>query len=215
MARSTCIAVLSGGRSGSSCVAGVLYTLGIYMGAELIGRSPSNRMAHFEDLEFVDLHRQMVGDWRHAKLSVSGPGSAYRQLVRRREQRQLWGLKDPRLCFTFRFLTDTLSDDTTLKAIRVWRDPNVSAASMVARAKREPHVEHLQVTLPQAKRIARAYHAALEESLNGWEGPLLAVDYNELVDDPPAGIEAIAHFCGIPSNARAVAFVKPGLRHHR
>lgn len=95
-------------RSGTSMVAQILQQAGIFLGREMIGANSSNPHGHIEDREFVALHRRVMeahGDtWQ-----VDGPRIYHlaqphweafdHLLARRRASHQLWGFKDPRVCF--------------------------------------------------------------------------------------------------------------------
>lgn len=212
MARSVCIAVISGHRCGSSLVAGILQELGVFMGAELLGTTRSNEIGHFEDLEFQRLHKVMIGDWRDPDPMLGKCRKPYRTLIRKREKLPLWGLKDPRLCFTFPYLVDALLKRTDLRAIYVRRDPNSAAASMIARAARDS-AKHTKVTAGQAKELALHYEQQAENILIEWDGDILIVDYEELVQAPWYWVLQIACFVGVELTADAIAMVKPELKH--
>jgi hypothetical protein len=61
------IIILGMHRSGTSMVAGLLAKMGINMGDDLLGRSPSNPFGHFEDWDFVNLNDSILskakGSW--------------------------------------------------------------------------------------------------------------------------------------------------------
>jgi hypothetical protein len=94
-------------RSGTSLVCQLLHRAGLFLGYNLMGASFSNPHGHFEDVEVVDLHEQILADngrtwmvserflpviteyrWRHME----------RVIQRRDAERDLWGFKDPRVC---------------------------------------------------------------------------------------------------------------------
>lgn len=212
MVRSRCIAVVSGHRCGSSLVAGILQELGVNMGDRLLGGTPSNEFGHFEDLDFQTLHKRIIGDWRDPRPALGRRRKPYRELIRKRGALALWGLKDPRLCFTFAYLVKALKKRTDLRVVYVQRDTDKAAASMVARARRTG-AEHLQVTPEQAAMLAELYEQQAENELIEWDGDVLIVPFDELVDAPRYWVERIARFVGVEPTADAVAMVRPELRH--
>ncbi len=51
---SRCVVVLGTGRSGPSAVAGILHTLGVSVGRNLLGSNRSNPRGYFEDRDLVN-----------------------------------------------------------------------------------------------------------------------------------------------------------------
>ena len=210
MARSICIPVLSGHRCGSSAVAGVLFHLGVHMGPVLLGGSRWNPRGHFEDKAFVDLHKRIVGDWRAPIVDERPYETQYRALVQRRELRPLWGVKDPRLAFTFPFLIRHARSE--IRAIRVHRDPYDIVASMTARGEQASNPDI--AVGERGGEIAWAYESKLIAIEGRWPGPMLHVQFEELTTDPAGTVEMIADYVGVPCTEEAIAFVHPELRHN-
>jgi hypothetical protein len=50
------VIVVGPGRCGTSCVAGVLHRLGIYMGHRLLPADRTNPYGHWEDSDFVEVN---------------------------------------------------------------------------------------------------------------------------------------------------------------
>jgi hypothetical protein len=94
-------------RSGTSSVAQLLHSAGLFLGDTLIGALPYNPYGHYEDREVVRLHDQILRDnsvnWQVAQELVPFIGEARwkameRYVERRRTEHRLWGFKDPRVC---------------------------------------------------------------------------------------------------------------------
>ncbi len=94
-------------RSGTSSVAQLLHSAGLFVGDDLIGALPYNPYGHYEDREVVRLHDQILADnglnWQVAQDLVPLIRQArWRSMERFVEQRRtghrLWGFKDPRVC---------------------------------------------------------------------------------------------------------------------
>lgn len=94
-------------RSGTSLVCQLLQRAGLFLGYELFGANFSNPYGHFEDVEVLKLHEQILAD-NGQTWQVSTPflpaltGHHWRELrrivERRNAEHDLWGFKDPRVC---------------------------------------------------------------------------------------------------------------------
>ena len=124
----SCYAIVGPHRSGTSAVAGVLYHLGLFLGDDLLGPGKGNVKGHFEDREFLALHDKIIGDWENPRVDFEPYREAYTALIRKREaEHQVWGLKDPRLCFVFPYFKEIARD---VKAIFVYRNPDLCSACL-------------------------------------------------------------------------------------
>lgn len=126
-------------RSGTSLLAQLLHTAGLFMGDDLIGAMPSNPFGHFEDRAIVELHDSILADnglsWQVFEPLIPAITShRWRQMesiVReRRVFHPLWGFKDPRVCF---FLPHWTSLMPGVKVIGVFRHPRDSIFSLESR----------------------------------------------------------------------------------
>jgi len=210
VANSTCVVVLGGHRSGTSAVAGVLYHLGVFMGYRLVGASKSNRKGHFEDIEFLNLHKEIIGGWKRPCVDYEPVRRRYVKLVRARERVfSLWGLKDPRLCYVFPHFKRAVR--ARLLVISIYRDLSAAAESMAMR--RSTSNPSIHVTKTQANKIARHYRDAQVVALRLHKGPVLSLQYEQLVKKPAEQVTAIAKFVGLPMTEKAINFVDPRLKH--
>jgi hypothetical protein len=205
------IIVLGQGRSGTSTVAGILHHLGVYMGEGLLPSTPDNPKGSFEDARFVDIHTRMIGgDWKHPKISamkVDPLLPEYEALVEDMNRHELWGLKDPRLCFTFPYLMPLLGDDTKIvTTLRSWDSRIRSLAAMADVG-----------GLGEAAMIDERYFEALMDcyKLLPLDWPSVTVYYDVLLANPRYGVEGLAAWLGLELNEEAVKFVDPELRHWR
>ena len=93
------ILVIGAARSGTSCVAGVLHTLGVRMGIEehLIGPHPEfNPKGHFEDVCFHDFLAQVLAN-EHRGGATGAQWTEMQRLLAEHQQGPVWGLKDASL----------------------------------------------------------------------------------------------------------------------
>lgn len=212
------ITVIGPHRSGTSAVAGVLYHLGIHMGDDLIGPGHGNPTGHFEDRRLVELHDKIMGglkdpvelhdritgDWKDPQIDFEPHREAYTALIREREARfDLWGVKDPRLCYTFPYFAEIARD---VHVISVGRDTEACAKSLFARGGH---------TWEEAYIISTCYLGRKFITLSNFSGSVLKVRYEYLVDCPEGVIMSIAAFVGVEPTDAAVAFIDPSLCHHR
>lgn len=92
-------------RSGTSLAASLLESAGVSLGSRMMPAAPDNPMGFFEDMDFVDFHREALAahafdpdGWDAVPLNSLEPDWVRRArgLVRRRGAREEWAWKDPR-----------------------------------------------------------------------------------------------------------------------
>lgn len=187
MASITCLLVVGIPRSGTSCVAGVLHHLGVYMGEKLIRPSKWNPKGLFHDLEF------------DAAMVEAGHGDdgPLREMVARRESLGMpWGVNVRR---THRFLSYFPSPKV------LWTRRPLGASESSWRAMQDSN-DHLFVIQRMEERNT--------EAIQAFAGPVLPVEFNDLIEHRAREVQRIADFAGLPVTPEAVEFVDPTLRHH-
>lgn len=116
-------------RSGTSLTTSLLQSAGVYIGDRLMGEGTGNVKGHFEDLDFVDLHRDALRaiainreGWTTKTHSIVSEKylERARALIRSRSQYSIWGWKDPR---TILFLDCWSKLIPEAKFIFVYRSP--------------------------------------------------------------------------------------------
>jgi len=126
-------------RSGTSLAASLAHRAGVFLGDDLLGVLPSNPYGHFEDVDVVRLHNDILADndltwlvgepllpvinegrWGRLRSFVEGRSASHR----------LWGFKDPRVCL-FMMVWKYLLPDT--KVLIVYRDYADSSYSLAQR----------------------------------------------------------------------------------
>ena len=122
-------------RSGTSVVARLLHSAGLYLGDDLIGALPSNPYGHFEDREFVRLHDRILEDngvnWQldHQLTRLITPQrwAEMETLAHaRNDQHDLWGFKDPRVCLFLDAWKYLLPEAHVVAVYRNWSDATYS-----------------------------------------------------------------------------------------
>lgn len=133
------LAVAGFHRSGTSLTAQILHEAGLFLGEEMLGAKESNPYGHFEDRQFLRMHRAVMRNqgpsWQNDepysyRLSAQ-QWRRMRQLARRRDLANAdWGFKDPRVCF---FLGPWKYIIPDLKVLVVYRDPGECVQSLESR----------------------------------------------------------------------------------
>ena len=116
-------------RSGTSLTASLLQSAGINLGDRLMGEGLGNAKGHFEDLDFVDFHQNVlqsqgisVAGWtEHNKIKVQPQYLAgAKALISARKDLSIWGWKDPRTTLFLDFWSRLIPD---AKYLFVYRSP--------------------------------------------------------------------------------------------
>jgi len=115
-------------RSGTSCVAGLLHSAGLFLGDRLLAADPTNPCGHFEDLDFLDYHRSLLrahgftDDGFIVDHRIDPPGRFRRQaaalVAARRALLRPWGWKDPRTLLLLPFWQELVPDARFLFVFR-------------------------------------------------------------------------------------------------
>ena len=139
-------------RSGTSVVTQWLHRCGLPIGTKLVPGGIGNAEGHFEDVDFLALHEQLL---KNRKLPVSGFTDQPLQLltaidkqqlqalivVRQRENSQ-WGWKEPRTCLFLDIYKELLPSAFYLVVVR---DHNATVNSMLSR-EYATHIGKFQAT---------------------------------------------------------------------
>jgi GT2 family glycosyltransferase len=106
-------------RSGTSVAASLLQSAGLHVGERLLGPNPSNVRGHFENLDFVEFHEEVLrSQGRHESgWTLEGPltfDEGFRQkaaqLIAKSAVSPRWGWKDPRTVLFLRAWADLLPE---------------------------------------------------------------------------------------------------------
>ncbi len=197
--------VLGSGRSGTSMVAGALARAGYFMGAELFRPRISNPKGFFEDSEVNGLNEALLagalgpksrfgeGQRWLARPDRDHPFAFEGQLAERARAllaRRPFCFKDPRLCFTLPAWR-ALAPDARL--VCVFRDPALTAASLLEELRRAPYLAGLEFGVEDAFELWRAqYESVLAQRATG--GEWLFLHYDQMLD--AEGPERLGAFLG-------------------
>lgn len=116
-------------RSGTSLTTSLLQSAGMFIGDRLLGDNLSNPRGHYEDLDFVEFHQGLLqaqgfGDegWTdNADKPITGEYIRQAQeLIAQRQDKEIWGWKDPRTTLFLDLWSDLLPD---AKYVFIYRSP--------------------------------------------------------------------------------------------
>ena len=211
------VIILGMHRSGTSMIGGVLSKLGVDMGKELVGKSWSNPLGHFEDKEFLSLNNRILeaagGSWNSPpgrKAILSQKATFVKQIKNLigKGDSEIWGWKDPRTSLTIELYMSYLADPYFLVC---HRDPEAIAKSLKRRDK---------MNIEEARRLAERYEERIESFFR--ERPELRrldLNYEEVTKNPEEWVQRVIEFVGIRPGEKAyreaVEFVLPNEVTHK
>ena len=116
-------------RSGTSLTAALLQNSGVDIGQRLMEASYSNAKGHFENLDFVEFHEDILhshgiskAGWTLEKTISVQPQywDRAKALIKRNLSKEIWGWKDPRTTLFLQFWLDLIP---TAKVLLIYRSP--------------------------------------------------------------------------------------------
>jgi hypothetical protein len=115
-------------RSGTSLISNWLNRCGLPLGETLMGSAPSNQEGHFEDMEFIKLHEEILVDNHlphtgliedpHIDISMYHMEKLKSVISLKNKLHEQWGWKDPRTCLFLDTYKQLLPDAKYLVIIR-------------------------------------------------------------------------------------------------
>ncbi|WP_293059205.1 glycosyltransferase [Okeania sp. SIO2B3] len=157
--KSTVFIITGMHRSGTSLTASLFQSVGVNIGANLVGPEYGNVRGHFEDIEFVELQKGILGSQGLDDLGSNVEITeipvkkqylkAAKRLIKNRQETQdnsgkNWGWKDPRTTLFLNFWLELLPD---AKFIFVYRSPWEVADSLYRRATDEKLLEQPEIAV--------------------------------------------------------------------
>jgi len=134
------LVILGMHRSGTSLIGQWLHQCGLHLGDRLLGADESNSKGHFEDLDFLEYHKDI---FRNHQIDDAGLAHIRDFELNRYEENRLkhlilfknelnpqWGWKEPRTCLFLKSYEKHLSDH---KYLVLHRDFNLVVDSLVKR----------------------------------------------------------------------------------
>lgn len=128
MSKSKVICILGMHRSGTSLLSQWLFRCGLNLGDRLLSRDFSNQKGHFEDLDFLEVHKQILQfnnldpsgliGLKELKLNKYYQKKIDHLIDLKCDLNQQWGWKDPRTCLIIEEYKRRIPD---LKVLVVYR----------------------------------------------------------------------------------------------
>lgn len=197
------VAITGAHRSGTSLFASWMEACGMPVSAgHMMGTGPGNPKGHYEDRDFVSLHRNtlkllypMSGGWRVVVprfLRLADPAAAA-AVVRARSGMRLWGWKDPR---TTLFLLHWAGIVPGLKFVLLWR-PAVDVVGSTVRRGMANAASDLDVGPLESAAMWRAHNLLVLKAHRflGHNAVLLPLD--AVIADPALALEVIDRRLGL------------------
>lgn len=181
-------------RSGTSCVAGLLHSAGLFLGDHLLGADPTNQSGHFEDLEFLDFHRDVLrahglaDDGFVAHVHLESIAERYRRraaalVEARRALLRPWGWKDPRTVLFLPLWRDLVPD---ARYLFVFRPPWDVVDSLFRRG------DDLFARNPTfALTVWADYNARIRDFARAFPERVLVRELTQIAADPDALVRAV------------------------
>jgi len=115
-------------RSGTSLISNWLNKCGLHLGETLMGAAPSNEEGHFEDMEFLKVHEEILTDNKlphtglideyHIPISIYHKEKLKSVINIKNKLHRQWGWKDPRTCLFLDTYKELLPDAKYLVIVR-------------------------------------------------------------------------------------------------
>lgn len=202
-----------------------MHRLGVDMGqGHLQVADVLNVGGYFEDRRWQLISKQIGGQGYTVRWKDATPDqlNAYRRLIAKCSQLPLWGVKGPRMAFTFHHIWP-LFEGTGTELRVVWASRDFG--SVVESFKHHTEVAYggrWPMTTDQARALMEKWRKALTWQLGTFPGTVYQVDYDQLLEEPVTELLALHDYCydglDIPGHQRVVTpalnWLEKGLRHY-
>ena len=208
------IAVVGPFRSGTSCVAGILHTLGVSMGRYFPPSAPANQKGFYEAVNLRKICTQMYPDITAETLSSPMDFNTRVALLQqhidfRKNDSDPLGVKHPALCLMVPEMAEAWPG---VKVVSVSRDIESVIESMG-----QPRL-FPRLTVEQRRMIVERMVNTRDEAITSQGIATIRLQYNDVLSNPAETVSNLIAFCGInPAQDKidaAVAFVDSNLCHH-
>ena len=203
------IAVVGPFRSGTSCVAGMLHTLGVSMGQTFPRSAPANQKGFFE-CQHLRGFLSRVFVWptlSERKVQADECVKMFcKNIALRSDDSDPIGVKHPALCLLVPEMAEAWPE---LKIVSVNRDIESVVKSMGSPG--------LFPRMPEEKKreLIERMIATRDADIERLKIPTLSLDYADVLANPAKAVNDLIAFADIPpSPDRAAAFVDPNLCHN-
>lgn len=175
------IVILGTGRSGTSAIAGILHHLGVHMGDIFVAADTTNPYGHFEDIDFVHTHRNVIAHNMNPMQAAQLLKLLWNKKILAAQQRNTrWGFKDP---MTTNLAYFYLNNGFEMDIIWAYRDFSEVEKSSFKAYQWTPDVtkNNLDIRLKIMEGLAQQRKISLK------------IDFNTLLQQPAQIIAEIIH----------------------
>jgi len=187
------VVVLGMHRSGTSLLGAILVSLGVNMGRRMVGKNHNNPIGHFEDVEFVNLNKEIFNDLGSMDLhppmakdvlSIKEDYSTrIEKMIKSREG--LWGWKDPRTAITIELFWEHLTNPYVIVCER--------AAMEVAKSLNKRQ----KLPINDGINVREKYVKSINDFIEINNPKHIVIDYSTLISNSKVEIRRIIDFLGI------------------
>lgn len=200
-------------RSGTSLSASLLNSVGVHLGDRLVATTIGNDRGHFEDLDFVEFHQNVL---RSQGLEIDGLtleseiilAPRYQQsaklLLKEKTQRPLWGWKDPRTTLFLKFWAELVP---SAYFILVYRSPWEVVDSLYRRSSDEVVAAYPE----KAVELWMHYNQQMLEFVRAYPERCFLANLDAIVRDPQGWIQGLEAKWQLSLGAVEPSVIEPGL----
>ncbi|MCL2935993.1 MAG: glycosyltransferase [Trichodesmium sp. MAG_R02] len=186
-------------RSGTSLTASLFQSVGVNIGEKLVGPEYGNIRGHFEDIEFVELHKRIL---QSQHIDVLGSNVETKEITVKKQQlkiakkliknrqeeneksNKIWGWKDPRSTLFLNFWLQLLPD---AKFVFVYRSPWEVVDSLYRRNTDEKLLEQPE----KAVKMWLNYNQRILDFYQQFSGKCLIGKVDNIGKNPESFIQAV------------------------
>ncbi len=186
-------------RSGTSLTASLFQSVGVNIGEKLVGPEYGNIRGHFEDIEFVELHKRIL---QSQHIDVLGSNVETKEITVKKQQlkiakkliknrqeenekaNKVWGWKDPRTTLFLNFWLQLLPD---AKFVFVYRSPWEVVDSLYRRNTDEKLLEQPE----KAVKMWLNYNQRILDFYQQFSGKCLIGKVDNIGKNPESFIQAV------------------------
>ena len=190
MTKKTIYVILGMHRSGTSLLARMINSKGVFTGDKMLGKSDSNIYGHYEDLEVLKINEKVMkccgGDWKHTP-DVLHATSILNQIRLRflsdyvhdyirtvMYKHDNYAFKEPRTTVTFNFWKKNIPSEYDIKIIGIYRRPQGVVNSLMKRDGMNPLL---------ALKLWKEYNLHLLRHIKAY--PSILISYEDIMMEMP------------------------------
>ncbi len=213
---SSVLCIASMHRSGSSLIGSWLQACGMTLDhGNMVGSGPGNELGHFEDHDFLDLHRSVIlkrfsrsRGWIVSRAIppeglVCSRERALDLVTARNASLSNWGWKDPRSSLFLHFWKSVIPN---LKVILLWRPHQEVIMSLLERSKSTAQTDY-HISCLQACRCWKTYNTAILDYRMRYPSDTILMRTTDVISHDTSFIEHLNATFGLSLDSVAITSV--------